>query len=591
MTRADRDIPPPHVLREYSLVADGERGALIGPRGEIAWLCVPAWGDDAVFSSLIGGPGTYSVTPVERFVWGGYYEQDTLIWRSRWVTVSGVVECREALTFPAERDRAVLLRRVVAHDGDARVKVVFEPRAGFGSDPLTDLKVEHGIWTARTGGLKVRWQGAGAARPCGERGNRRLELELVVADGTHHDLVLELACGALPEEPVDSDQAWAATEAAWSSQVPRLDSCLGPSDARRSYAVLRGMTSSSGGMVAAATTSLPERAEAGRNYDYRYVWIRDQSYAGHAMAAAGDERLLTDAIRFVSERLLEHGPKLAPAYTATGAPVPDQRQLGLPGYPGGFDQVGNWVNKQFQLDAFGEALLLLAEGESCGVLDSEGWRALETAAAAVAERWQEPDAGIWEIDDRPWTHSRLIASAGLRAAARVAPRGQAAVEWLALADRILADTSARAVHRDGHWMRSPDDDGLDGSLLMVALRGAVAPDDPRTKATLAAYQRELTQDGYAYRFRQGPGPLGEAEGSFSLCGFVMAMVCLQQGDPVSAVAWYERIKSACGPPMLYSEEYDVGEHQMRGNLPQAFVHAVMLEASARLAGLPMPTRQ
>ena len=574
----------PHVLREYSLIADGERGALIGPRGEIAWMCAPRWDSDAVFSALIGGAGAYAVTPRGRFVWGGYYEPSSLIWRSRWVTEHGVVECREALAFPGRPDRVVLLRRVIAADCDAHVSVLLEPRAGFGSDPLTDLSVEDGIWTARTGRLHLRWQGGESARPSAGRTRRRLEMELTVPAGQHHDLVLEIADGTLPADPVDAAAAWRATEAGWGDAVPQLDSTLSGGDSRQSYAVLRGLTSSSGGMVAAATTSLPERAETGRNYDYRYVWVRDQCYAGHAVAAAGDTRLLVDAARFVSGRLLADGPRMAPAYTPAGDPVPDQRPLGLPGYPGGFDRVGNWVNQQFQLDAFGESLLLLAEAAQCDVLDSDGWKAVEVAADAVAERWREPDAGIWEIDDRPWTHSRLIASAGLRAAARVAPPGPAPSEWLALADRILADTSAHALHRDGYWMRSPDDEGLDGALLFLPLRGAVRPDDPRTVATLEAYQRDLVEDGYAYRFRQGPGPLGDAEGAFSLCGFAMAMALAQQGDRMSALRWWERIKAACGPPMLYSEEYDVNERQLRGNLPQAFVHAVMLEASAHLAG-------
>ena len=135
-------------------------------------------------------------------------------------------------------------------------------------------------------------------------------------------------------------------------------------------------------------------------------------------------------------------------------------------------------------------------------------------------------------------------------------------------------------------MRSPEDARLDGSLLLVPLRGGVPPGDPRTRATLEGYRRDLIDDGYAYRFRHGPGPLGEAEGSFSLCGFLTAMAWHQQGDEVEAVAWFERIKATCGPPGLYSEEFDATEHQMRGNLPQAFVHAVMVEAAARLAGAP-----
>ena len=345
---------------------------------------------------------------------------------------------------------------------------------------------------------------------------------------------------------------------------PELSACASSSDARHSYAVLRGLTASSGGMVAAATTSLPERSEAGRNYDYRYVWIRDQCYCGHAMAAVGDTRLLGDAVRFVTNRLLEHGSRLAPAYTATGKQVPNQRNLGLPGYPGGFDRIGNWVNGQFQLDAFGEALLLLADASRLDLLDADGIQAGQLAVTAIGERWTEPDAGIWEIENRPWTHSRLTAAAGLRSYCAALPLGLQNAEWLVLADRIVADTAAHATHPAGYWQRSPDDLGLDAALLLPALRGAIPADDPRTVATVAAYTDTLTIDGYAYRFRHNDGPLAQAEGAFTLCGFLMALATHQQGDLLSAQGWWERTKASCGSPLLYSEEYDTDERQMRG---------------------------
>jgi len=120
----------PHVLRDYALIADGERGAVVSPRGDIVWLCAPRWDCDAVFSTLIGGEGVYAVTPAHTFVWGGYYEEGTLIWRSRWITASGMTECREALAFPGDRDRAVLLRRIIAGDCPAEVEVLLDPRAG-----------------------------------------------------------------------------------------------------------------------------------------------------------------------------------------------------------------------------------------------------------------------------------------------------------------------------------------------------------------------------------------------------------------------------------------------------------------------------
>ena len=571
---------PPQVLREYALLADGERGAVVGPRGDIVWMCSPRWDSDAVFSALLGGVSGYCITPTDRYVWGGFYEEATLIWRSRWVTSTGIIECREALAFPGDEHRAVLLRRVMAVDGDAHVTVALNPQAGFDRNPLAHLHREGDVWTAHTGDLNVRWSGAGFCRP-GRDSQPGLLGQLTVPAGQHRDLVLEISDHPLPD-PVDADIAWQATENGWRESVPDLSSTLNNRDSRRSYTVLRGLTSASGGMVAAATTSLPERAEAGRNYDYRYVWIRDQCYAGQAVAAAGGYPLLDDAVQFVTDRLLDHGPDLKPAYTAAGGPVPDQRTIPLPGYPGGHDQVGNWVNRQFQLDAFGESLLLLAAAGRHDRLGNDNHAAAAVAADAIALRWTEPDAGIWEIDNQNWTHSRLICAAGLKAISAVQHPGRAANSWLALADAIVADTAANATHPTGRWQRSSTDPALDAALLLPPLRGAVPADDPRTLTTLDAYLTELTVDGYAYRFRHDPRPLAQAEGSFTLCGFLTALALHQQHRPVDAARWYERTRAAYGPAELYSEEFDVNEHQLRGNLPQAFVHALHLETSARL---------
>ena len=244
--------------------------------------------------------------------------------------------------------------------------------------------------------------------------------------GGHHDLILEISDQALPDRAARPGRRLGATDSRLGAAVPRWTTAWSPAIPATSYAVLRGLTSASGGMVAAATTSLPERAEAGRNYDYRYVWIRDQCYAGQAVAAAGAPALLDDAVRFVTARLLDHGPDLKPAYTTHGAAVPDQRHLDLPGYPGGKTPIGNWVNQQFQLDAFGESLLLLAAAGRADRLDTDHWKAAIAAADAITARWTEPDAGIWEIDNQPWTHSRLICAAGLRAIARLPHAGTAA---------------------------------------------------------------------------------------------------------------------------------------------------------------------
>lgn len=574
----------PHVLREYALIADGERGALIGPRGDVAWMCAPDWDGDALFASLIGGRGIYAVCPRGRYVWGGYYDRGSLIWNGRWVTEEGVAECREALALPAAGDRIVLLRRIVAPRGAARMRVVLDLRSDFGrSAPRRLVRDDMGRWIAELkGGLRALWSGAADAvvEEDGD-GGTLLALDVDVAEGEHRDLVLVVSRSADGLEPPEPDRAWLGTEAAWRERVPRLDLAVGGRDAEHSYAVLSGLTSTGGGMVAAATTSLPERAGQGRSYDYRYVWIRDQCYAGQAIAAAGPHPLMDDAVRFVRERLLADGPHLMPAYTVRGGSVPDQRRLKLPGYPGGSDIVGNWVNKQFQLDAFGEALLLFAAAARDDHLDGEGWRAVEAATEVISARWQQPDAGIWEIEPRAWTHSRLTCVAGLRAVCRLPGAISHSAEWSGLADAILADTSRRALHPAGHWQRSDGDPGLDASLVLPGVRGALADDDPRTRATLLAVSNTLTEDGYCYRYRPDARPLGRSEGAFLLCGFMMALAYQQQGDLLSAARWFERNRAACGPPGLFSEEFDTQQRQLRGNLPQAFVHALQLECAVR----------
>lgn len=575
--------PPPQVLREYALLADGERGVVVGPLGDFIWLCVPRWDSDPVFAGLIGGPGRYGVTPVDRFVWGGYYERGTLIWRSRWVTHSAIIECREALAFPGDPACAVLLRQVHAVKGDARVDVDLAPVAGFGHAPLRrPHRDDNGRWHAEIGDLRLRWSPGTVATMSGRGTDRHLHTTITVPEGGHHDLTLELSTTRFGGPPPEPETAWAATETSWKRATPRLGPMAAPRDTRHAYAVLQGLTSAGGGMVAAATMCLPERARKGRNFDYRYVWIRDQCYTGQAVAADGPHPLLDDAVRFVTARLLEDGPHLMPAYTVAGEPVPEQRPVELAGYPGGSDIIGNRVRRQFQLDTFGEALLLFAAAARHDRLDRENYRAISVAIDAIGKRWRDPDAGVWEIEAARWAQSRLICAAGLRAVAGDVAGAADAASTSALADALVAETARDCLHPSGHWQRAPGDERLDASLLLPAIRGAVPASDPRTVATFEAVCRHLSRDGYVFRYRPDGQPLGTTEGAFLLCGFLVALAADQQNRPIQAFRFFERNRAACGPPGLFSEEYDITQRQMRGNLPQAFVHALMFEASCRL---------
>lgn len=571
-------VCPPWVLRDYALLADGERGAVVDPAGRIVWLCAPRWHSEAVFSSLIGGGGYFAVEPADRWrVWGGYYRDGTLIRVSRWVTADAVIECRDALAMPATADRLVLLRRMRVEAGEARLRVALDPRPGFGARRVRDPRLRDEVWHADADGLRLRLLGAPRAAwnpQSGLRGEFRLR------EGERHDLVLELSEREHADR-LDPEELWERTERTWRRAVPDCSTLAAPRDARHAYAVLRGLTSTSGGMVAAATTSLPERADTGRNYDYRFAWIRDQCYAGLAVATHGPHELLDTAVRFTAERVLADGERLHPAYTVDGGAVPGQHKLALRGYPGGDDRIGNHAADQFQLDAFGEALQLFAAAAHHDRLTREAERAMTVTVDAVERNWARPDAGLWELEDRWWTQSRLSVVAGLRRAARVLP-GESGRRCAELAGTVYAETRRRCLRGDGRWRRAADDDGPEAALLTPLARGCPPADDPSNAITRRFIEDELAEDGYLYRFVHPGVPLGEAEGAFLLCGFTMALATDHLGDRAGALRWFERSRAACGPSGLFAEEYDVRQRQLRGNLPQAFVHALLLECAVRL---------
>lgn len=206
---------------------------------------------------------------------------------------------------------------------------------------------------------------------------------------------------------------------------------------------------------------------------------------------------------------------------------------------------------------------------------------MRVAVEAIERRWPEPDAGLWELENRWWTHSRLSVVCGLRRIADVLP-GKGGRRCAEIAGTVLAETRRRCLHPDGYWRRAADDDGPEAALLVPLARGCTDTADPSAALSRARIEDQLAQDGYLYRFVHGGVPLGEAEGAFLLCGFHMALATHHLGDRVGAFRWFERTRAACGPPGLFAEEYDVRQRQLRGNLPQTFVHALLLECAVRL---------
>jgi GH15 family glucan-1,4-alpha-glucosidase len=578
VTAEPADGHRPHVLREYAVLGDGERGAVVGADGQVVWLCVPSWHSDPVFDRLLGGRFGYQIAPTDRWsVWSGAYRPGSLVWCAQWVTGDTLIRCEDALAVPADQHTTVLLRRVVAGDQPARVEIQLTlPGAA-----AARLERVGPSWVTEWDGRYLRWTGAPGA-VVSTADELRLRLVHTIEAHSSHDLVLEVSDRPITTAPPDPESGWQTTHDTWQRWTPDTSDTIAPRDVRHAYAVLQGLTSTSGGMVAAATTSLPERERGSANYDYRYAWIRDQCWVGQGIAAHRDHPLLETAVGFVTERLLADGPNLTPAYTVGGDSVPEEQALGLPGYPGGSDRIGNGVTDQFQLDVFGQALLLFASAAQRGAIEHDTWQAANVAVDAVRLRFTEPDAGVWELDNQRWTHSALACVAGLRAIARHTPAREAR-DWTDLAGHVLADAERWGVHPRGYWRRAAGDDRIDAALLLPALRGAVPADDRRSIATVHAVRSELAEDGYVYRYRHEGQELGDAEGAFLVCGFLLALAEDQQGRHADALRWFERNRSASGPPGLFAEEYDVRRRQLRGNLPQAFVHGLLIESATRLS--------
>ena len=299
----------PHVLREYALLADGERGAVIGPRGEISFMCFPGWDGDGLFASMIGGDGVYAVTPTGRFVWAATTSPRALSGATAgFPTTTQSPSVVRRSRSPRTRDRAVILRRICALKGPAHMRVMLDLRHDFGRRGGHARHQDDGSLGDQRRQTCARWFGAENASPRRRHDGTLLEFELK----------LEARRPARPgagdrsgrrERSSRSRPGLVRDGSHWREHVPKFEQTVAPRDARHAYSVLLGMTSVSGGMVAAATTSLPERAEEGRNYDYRYVWIRDQCYAGQAVARAGAHPLMDGAVRFVAQRLLADGPQ------------------------------------------------------------------------------------------------------------------------------------------------------------------------------------------------------------------------------------------------------------------------------------------
>ncbi|MDQ0261145.1 GH15 family glucan-1,4-alpha-glucosidase [Sinomonas atrocyanea] len=588
-------------IADYGLLGDTRTAALASSAGSVDWLCAPSFDGTPVFGALVGGErsGSFAVgpqqavPPVTR-----RYRRGTATLETEWEANGGRLLLEEAMvaeTAGTLAPASVLVRRLSASRGPVEVSIMLDPRPG-GSACRWSRRGAHLVAEAGRLALSFSADAPLAVRPGAPS-------RAVVVPGRPLTLVLSIASGE-PLVLLDPAAAWdlvAADEERWRAWSAEVDDDLPHREAVvRSLLTLRLLSfSPSGAPVAAPTTSLPEEPGGLRNWDYRYTWPRDASLGARTFLAVGKG---DDAARFLGWLLhasrLDR-PRLPALLTLWGTPVPTERTLpGWPGYRGSEPvRVGNLAAAQHQLDGYGWVLdAAWASVEAGHPLSSEMWRAMRSFADYVAARWQDPDAGIWEVRGAPahHVHSKVMAWVALDRALRIASRQGARARklrrWQEAREGIEAEVRARGIHPStGSYRRAYGSDDPDAALLMLPGLGFEDPGSPRLAATVERIGRELAAGGpLLYRYPPGRDGLPGGEGAFLPCSFWMVEALAVTGRRGEAESAFEDLLRLATPLGLYGEEMDPETLEQLGNFPQCLTHAALVQAAIALRAADSP---
>ncbi len=585
----------PSRIEDYALIGDCRAVALVARDGSVDWLCTPRFDSAACFAALLGDPehGRWLLAPAGAVrATRRRYREGTLVLETEFETDEGTVAVVDCMP-PGGRGHD-LVRRVEGRGGRVPMRMQLVIRFDYGSIVPWVQQTEDGIWAiAGPDSLRLRADVA----PRGE--GLTTVADFAVGAGQAASFALAWHPSHEPAPPAfDAAAAIRDTETWWRAWSGR---CTYRGEWReavvRSLITLKALTyGPTGGIVAAATTSLPEQLGGVRNWDYRFCWLRDATFTLFALLNAGyrDEARAWRAwlLRSVAGR---------PAATNIMYGLAGERRLTeleldwLPGYEGARPvRIGNAACRQFQLDVYGEVLDAMYQSRKFGLEAEEaGWRLEQALLDFVGEACGRPDEGIWEVrgPKRHFTHSKVMAWVAMdRAIKSVEDFGLSGPvdEWRRLRAEIHAQVCRAGFDAGlGSFVQSYGAKELDASLLLIPLVGFLPPDDPRVHATVDAIQRELVVDGLVLRYPTGHGVDGlpPGEGTFLPCTFWLADSLAIMGRTAEADAVFERLLGACNDVGLLSEEYDPRTRRMMGNFPQALTHMALVN-SARLLSMP-----
>lgn len=595
----------PAPIEDYALLSDCRTAALVSREGDIDWLCAPRFDSPSLFGALLGDErhGCWSLRPVDPGATATRsYRDDTFELVTRWQTATGVAEVHDVMPIDhRHRDvvrRIDLVRRVVGLAGT----VEFVQRLTIRFDYARALPWVRQVGTPQEPAL-VAMAGPDALvlRGAALRASGHAHHGTVtVGQGAQRDLTLTWfpSHHAAPG-PLEVDEALERTHDWWQEWADRIDH-RGEHHPLvvRSLLVLRALTHlDTGGIVAAATTSLPEQWGGTRNWDYRYVWLRDASLTLQALLAHGFVAAARHWRAWLLRAVAGDPADVQIVYGLAGERELAERELrSLPGYLGSAPvRVGNGAVGQYQADVIGEVLVALAAARAAGLAESAASWPLERALLEHAEQQLDrPDDGIWEIrgDPQLFTHSRVMMWAGFDRAIRTARTlglpGPVA-RWESVRDRLRVEIDERGYDAArGHFVQHYGSAEVDASLLVLAQVGYCGYDDPRMLRTVAELERTLLHAGLLLRYRTQSGVDGLAgtEHPFLACSFWLVEQYARSGRAADARALMDRLCGLANDVGMLSEEYDVEDRRHAGNTPQAFSHLALVRAADALAGRP-----
>jgi GH15 family glucan-1,4-alpha-glucosidase len=582
----------PLEISDYAMIGDCETAALVGRDGSIDWLCWPRFDSDACFCAILGARdhGHWQIAPSGEITrTARRYRDNTLILETDFTTADGEVRVIDFMPIRKRSELSELVRIVKGLRGQVRMRMELRIRFDYGRIVPRAHHVEEGKLRAVAGPHSVLLK-----TPVETRGeDHASSAEFVIGEGEAVPFILAYEASHLPPPRIcDAFEALDETGAFWSDWAGRCNYRGDwPEAVIRSLITVKALTyRPTGGIVAAPTTSLPEKVGGERNWDYRFCWLRDASFTLLSLINAGYRREAEAWADWLLRAVAGAASHVQPLYGVAGEHRCTEIELDwLPGYRDSRPvRIGNAAYRQLQIDVYGSVMDTLHEARLFGLDLSEASTEMQAELMHHLEQvWREPDEGIWEVrsERRHFVHAKLMSWVAFdRAVASAEKFGLPGPvdRWKTLRDEIKAEILDRGwSERKGAFVQAYGNDALDAAVLLMPIMGFLPPDDRRIVSTVAAIERELMRDGLVLRYdtEEAVDGLEGEEGAFLACSFWLVDNYILQGRHEEARRLFEKLLALRNDVGLLAEQWDWNGAKLVGNFPQAFSHFALIDAA------------